>query len=107
MVQLWCVIVGYGTVIMVIVGYGTVVVCDSRLGCSYYGDSRLWYSYYSDSRLACSYYGDSKTKFIRNLFCVDGSKKCCILIRGGFSTGDRFEFGSVDQQVRNRGINPG
>ena len=21
--------------------------------------------------------------------------------------GDRFEFGSVDQQVRNRGINPG
>ena len=45
------------------------------------------------------------TKFIY----VDGpkgSRKRCILIRGGFSTGDRFEFGSVDQQVRNRGINP-
>ena len=49
MVQLWCVIVGYGTVIM---------VCDRRLGYSCYGDSRLW----------CSYCGDSKTKFIRNYF---------------------------------------
>ena len=31
-----------------------------------------------------------------------GSKKRCILILGGFSPGDRFEFGSVDQQVRNQ-----
>ena len=49
-------------------------------------------------------------KFIQNLFFVDGpkgSKKRCILIRGGFFMRDRFEFGSVDQQVRNRGINPG
>ena len=30
-----------------------------------------------------------------------------IVIRGGFSTGDRFEFGSVNQQVINCGINPG
>ena len=48
-------------------------------------------------------------KFIRNLFYVDGpkgSRKGCILIRGGFSTDDRF-LGSEDQQVRNRGINPG
>ena len=32
-----------------------------------------------------------------------GSRKRCILILGGFLTGDRFEIGSVDQQVRNMG----
>ena len=36
-----------------------------------------------------------------------GQHESCIPYRGGFSTGDRFEFGSVDQQVRNRGINCG
>ena len=38
--------------------------------------------------------------FLRNLFYLDdpkGSKKRCIFILGGFSTGDRFEFESVDQ----------
>ena len=48
--------------------------------------------------------------YIQNLFYVDdnkGNKKRCILILGGLSTGDRFEFGSVDEQLRNSGINPG
>ena len=36
-----------------------------------------------------------------------GQHKSCIPYRGGFSVGDRFEFGSVDQQVRNCGINSG
>ena len=44
---------------------------------------------------------------IRNLFNVDGpkgSKKHCILTLGGYSMHDKFEFGSVDQQGRNREI---
>ena len=35
-----------------------------------------------------------------------GSEKQCVFTLGGFPTGDRFEFGSMDQQVRNRGIYP-
>ena len=46
-------------------------------------------------------------KIYTNLFYVDGptgSTKAVFPYRGGFSTGDGFEFGSVDQQVRNRGM---
>ena len=44
---------------------------------------------------------------IRNLDGPKGSKKRGVLVLGDLSTGDRLEFGSVDQQVRNREINPG
>ena len=34
-------------------------------------------------------------------------KRCILYILGGFSMGDRFEFGSVDQQVRKPWDKPG
>ena len=46
-------------------------------------------------------------KSIWNLFNVDGTKAARKLypILAGFSMNERFEFGLMDQQVRNRGIN--